>query len=40
MTPPAPTKAAAPAKTTAPAKTSVPDKAGTLKLKRILKSGT
>jgi hypothetical protein len=33
-TPPAPTKAAA------PAKTSVPDKAGTLKLERILKSGT
>jgi hypothetical protein len=45
-TPPAPTKTAAPAKTSAPAKTavpvktSVPDKAGTLKLERILKSGT
>jgi hypothetical protein len=43
---PAPAKTVAPAKTTAPAKTSVPaktfvpDKAGTLKLERILKSGT
>jgi hypothetical protein len=37
---PAPEKAPSPAKTTAPAKTSVPDKAGTLKLERILKSGT
>jgi hypothetical protein len=35
-----PTKAAAPATTTAPAETTVPDKAGTLKLERILKSGT
>jgi hypothetical protein len=39
-TPPAPTKTAAPAKASAPAKTAVLDKAGTLKLERILKSGT
>jgi hypothetical protein len=46
QTPPASTKTAAsaktsvPAKTAVPDKTSVPDKAGTLKLERILKSGT
>jgi hypothetical protein len=37
---PAPAKTAATAKTTAPAKITVPAKTGTLKIERILKSGT
>jgi hypothetical protein len=38
--PPTPTKTATPDKTSAPAKTAAPAKTGTLKLERILKSGT
>jgi hypothetical protein len=37
---PTPTKATAPAKTTVPDKTTAPVKSGTLKIERIIKSGT